>query len=306
MINPQMMGMGNLPNIPTTKELWKNEKSKYRHWIILFSVAILSLLTLSVVSLFLNGFLFKDSIDFIFQKYSSEENSPSRSEVSSRLFVNILLIIAIQVLAFFIGAIMFFKGIFDSYKSKSFERLSSIPSLFMGVTLFIAFLRVFLVFGDSPFRSFYVSQSQGILYFVLQVCIIVVFFSISIQVNRIRRLFTLSSRIEEFKKSPQYQMMQKQSEYMQSATNNPNNFNQKNSSPYAPPAAAVALSQSENNNQIKDEEKPENKILSKEEQKLNKMKINSLKKVASKLFISGFEEMNKQELIKAILRVTQN
>lgn len=263
----------------------------------MFSLAIVSLLILSLVALFLNGLRFENSIDFLFKEYSSQKNPPSRSAVTRDLFLGVLLIIGIQFMSFFIGAVMFFKGIFNSYKSKSFERLSSAPSLFMGVSFFLAILHIFSILTNFSERSFYISQTQGILYFVLQIFIIVVFFSISIQVNRIRRLFMLSARIEEFKKTPQYKMMQQQFNNMQ--MQQPTQT-QGNSSPYGPPAATAVAAASENNN------KADDSPVNKQELKLNKMKLNSLRKVASKLFISGFEEMNKQELIKAILRVTQN
>jgi hypothetical protein len=117
---------------------------------------------------------------------------------------------------------------------------------------------------------------------------------ISSFVKGIRRTFILSEQFEKFQKTPKYQELQSQINNMFSQNQNPTGFTDT-----APVNA--------------DNEEPREVKLSPEEAKkqdaitkLNKMSTNDLRTLASKLYISGYDEMEKPELIKSILNATNN
>ncbi|NQZ65770.1 MAG: Rho termination factor N-terminal domain-containing protein [Mycoplasmatales bacterium] len=334
MINPNMMGQ--MSDVPTTKELWKNEKSKYRHWVILFGISILSIFILLLTSFILNlvnessikeamtnwalnpdGTLSgKVSFDATFVRNNGGDAKVVASWVDSYYLRNTFWLGSIQIAVVFIGMILYGYTIYESYKNHSFAKISKIATFIVGLGAFIGIFKLFGLFrgGDTVIFQY----PEGIYEFVLWFLPILIFIFISLPLNKIRRSFQISERYEQFKNSPQYEIYKNQMDAMQNGQFNqgmgpmgmgpmgmgaygPMNQPMGNPNNPTPPTNNPTSSTEENTKPKKELSDKEKKI-----KELSKMKIVDLKKIAKKLMISGYKTMKKSELIDAISRLTEN
>lgn len=318
MINPQMMGAGPIPDVPSVKELWKNEKKQYRHWIILLGLGLITIFVLVLIAFILNLSNKANIVANLSNEYL--EKNPGKeveaNEYANNFFTRSYLIFPIIELLFLVvGIIAYGTTIFQSYREHNFAKLSSWPTLIIGVAaLFSAWTLMEILFfrDDNKF-----STSGEVFAFATNILFIIIYFFASAPVSRVRRLFLTSMRIEQLKKDPQFQAMQAQFKNMMnnSAANNPygpntftgntapntNSNNNGSANTTANQAAATASASGQVNNPTVVPAKPS---VSPEEKKLREMPLDDLKEVAKRFSLSGYEKMNKQELIDNILRIT--
>ena len=298
MVDPNFMnqGMFSPQNVPTPKELWKNEKSKYRVWIILFGFSILGILTLSLIGLILNA----SNKDEVVKNLISWGGSPSSTLTFSkgvdqeiainnwanRFYRNDLIITpSIKVTVLFIGLVLYISTIIDCYRKKTFSAISKWSTFVIGVGAIIGVYQLFTIWNGTPIFSY----AYGIYNFVGYIAPILVFIFVSIPINKIRNQFLISERITKLKNSPEFKNFQEQMK---------NNQN---------PMAGVSPFINPSFNQVPKTSSEENKANVNENsnlQKLRKMRIAELKVIAKKLSISGYNTMKKDELIDSILRVS--
>lgn len=297
MINPNFMnqGMFSPQNVPTTKELWKNEKSKYRVWIVLFGLSILAILVLSLVGLILNS----SNKGEVINNLISWGKSPSSNlrfaqgvdqEIAinnwaNRFYRNDLIITpSIKVTILFIGLVLYISTIIDCYRKKTFSVISKWSTFVIGVGAIIGVYQLFTLYNGTPIFSY----AYGIYNFIGYIAPILVFIFVSVPINKIRNQFLISERITKLKNSPEFKNFQNQMK---------NNQNPMASiSPFINPA----FNQTPKTN----DENEANVNNNSNFQKLKKMKIIELKAIAKKLSISGYNMMKKDELIDSILRVS--
>lgn len=313
-MNP--FAMGGVPNVPTTEELWKDEKSKFRVWIILFTISIIAIFALSLTSIILNA-TGRGSIIEITKKwfehngtFKKDANIPLESlNIAERSWRNSMIINGIKIGLLAIGVVLFFSTVIDSYRHHTFEKLSKFATYIVGLSAFMGVYQLFsLIWSKSPQFEY----TEGIIEFVSWLIPVIIWVFVSLPINKIRRQFQVSSAVEKIKADPRYQEMIKAQQTGQGPFANggmgpmgpmgpmpqPGFTPQQPQSPMAGgfkpnPVNAPDLNQAR-------ELTPEEK----RELDLRTMTIRELRKVAKQLSISGYDEMNKSELVEAIMRVS--
>lgn len=297
MINPNFMnqGMFSPQNVPTPKELWKNEKSKYRVWIILFGLSILGIFVLSLIGLILNA----SDKDEVVKNLISWGKSPSSTlrfaqgvdqdiainRWANKFYRNDLIIIpSLKVTILFIGLVLYISTIIDCYRKKTFSIISKWSTFVIGAGAIIGVYQLFNIYYGTPIFSY----AYGIYNFIGYIAPILVFIFVSIPINKIRNQFLISERITKLKNSPEFKNFQEQMK------------NNQNPMGVVSPFMNPSFNQTQNNNEENTKIKNNNSNL----EKLKKMKIIELKTIAKKLSISGYKTMKKIELINSILRVS--
>ena len=305
-MNPNMMGMqmGQMPDLPTTKELWKNEKTKYRQWMILFAIGVSVVFALLLTSAIFN-LIGREQIEKALRKkyyayYASGSDALHNALNSITYTVNVYNIglPMVQALLVGIGLILFLVTAVESYKQKNFGRLSGFSTMIIGLGAFMAFFQLIRLFWSHG-GTF--DNPGGIFQFVNYFLVVGVYFGGSMQVSRIRRTFIMSERIANIKASPEYQQAQQQAQAMMNGQVPTNPI----TNPYGPAGVGTPIGAAKTNITGQPVKVAESQI-SKERQELEKMSVANLKKVAKKLSISGYSTMKKPELIKSILRVTSS
>ena len=306
---PGMMGID--PNLPTTKELWKDEKSKYRHWVIILAIGLLVITVLTLTSFILNlidrDLVVENLKDNYKERYkgATEEHSTSWA---NGYFVRYMIVYAsLIIIALFAGIIWYFVSLIEVYKQKNFAKLSQWPTLIVGVGAMISFIQLASILFSSEEQSSILISDASILMFSSRIIYILIYFAASAPISRVRRIFMLSDRVEKMKNDPQFQAMQRQ---MQNAY-------QSGQMPYGPfgpvgqnqEAQAKTQAQPQSQQELdKKSQNPPPEEIKKEDPELERLKrlsLEKLKQVASRLSISGYKSMKKDELIEAIMRVTK-
>ena len=286
-------GMFSPQNVPTPQELWKNEKSKYRVWIILFGISIFGILALSLVGLILNA----SNKTEVIQNLINWGNSSSSTlrfakgvdvdiaidNWANRFYRNDLIITpSLKVTVLFIGFVLYISTIIDCYRKKTFSVISKWSTFVIGVGAIIGVYQLFNIYYGTPIFSY----AYGIYNFIGYIAPILVFIFVSVRINRIRNQFLMSERFSKLKNSPEFKNLQEQ---MKSGQN-----------PISPlsPFINPSFNQTQSTNEQNKIDKNSNL------EKLKKMKMIELKAIAKKLSISGYNTMKKEELIDSILRVS--
>ena len=298
MINPQMMGMGGFPEVPSVEELWKQEKAKYRHWIVLFMIAIITLTTLATTIFVLNLTDYDHIVKTIFN--NRKNDNTSMSDVKSDMLYHVIIPAAFQMVAFIFGLVYYVITVRQSYQKKSFAHLSQWSTFIVGFAAIISGYELMSMAWSHSFSSYATKLSTGIFGITFNILSVIIYFIVSVPVGRIRRLFQISTRIEELKKDPQFRAMQEQFGHMMGQTQGQSPFG-----PGVPPkqqTSTTGAATAAQPNVVK----PKTPEISPEEKKLRNMSVKDLKSVAKELLISGYSTMQKQELIDSILRVTNS
>ena len=300
MINPQMMGMGGFPDVPSVEELWKQEKAKYRHWIVLFMIAIVTLTALATVIFVLNLTDYDHILNTIYEH--RKDKSDTKSDIKRVMLYQIIVPAAVQMVAFLFGMVYYIVTVNQSYKKKSFAYLSQWSTFIVGFAAIISGWDLMSMAWNHSLSSYGTKLPTGIFGITFNILAVIIYFIVSVPVGRIRRLFQISTRIEELKKDPQFRAMQEQFGHMMG--------NGQANGPFgpgvAPKPAEGATTNSTTNNGQPNVVKPAKQEISPEEKKLRNMSVKDLKSVAKELLISGYSTMQKQELIDSILRVTND
>ena len=293
---PNMMGMNQ--NIPSIKELWKDEKSKYRHWVIILAIGLIVITGLTITSFIIN-LVDRDNLIDQTTKDLSVIYKPNVAEnMAEKAYVRTAIVFpSIISLSLIAGLIWYFVSLVDVYKHKNFAKLSGWPTLIIGVGSAISLVSLMMFVFNTNARAGMFATSGSIFAFVTKILYILIYFAASAPVSRLRKTFIVSDRVEKFKSDPNFQTMQKQ---MQDALKG-------GQMPYGAFGPVMASEKSPQQNPVASNNQttpPPNK----EEIELKRLKslsIDNLKKVAKKLSISGHSNMKKDELIEAILRISK-
>lgn len=290
MINPQLMGLNNFENVPNPKDLWKDEKQKYRHWIILFGIGLLVVLAFYLTGSILNLFDKENILQNI--RVSLQNNLVSENQVNNQWITNYLVFPSLIISLLSIGLILYVVTITKSYLQSTFARISLWSIYVIGFGALFSFVQIITYLASKNFG--FVSMGS-IFIFINSILFIVVYFTSATKVNRIRRQFVYAEYVQKLKKDDRFIKLQ---ENLQSSLVNP----QQSVSPFAPgiinPSAQVSSTP------VPD--KISDVKLGNQYNKLKAMSITKLKEVASQLSISGVELMKKDELIATIIRVSSS
>lgn len=303
MFDPQMMGFGPLPDVPSVKDLWKEEKSKYRHWIVLFAIGILCLTVLSVLAMILNIIdtgKYLDDMKVNWLKDNPGKEFPE-ADAKQSFVAYIIVPSAIKAIALTSGTLLFIITTIKAYRIKNLAKISSWSTMIIGLAAFLAAFNLISLMWESSELKYLTNKEflGGLLTFIFNILAVLVFFTISVPVTKIRRLFYVSEKIEQLKSDPQFQAMQQQMEAMMKN-------GQFQPGAFGPTVGGAAMNAQPNANGNPEQiVTPVAPSISPERVKLESMDLDKLKKVAQKLSISGFEEMKKEEIIDAILRVSE-
>ena len=308
---PGMMGID--PNLPTTKELWKNEKSKYRHWVIILAIGLLVITVLTLTSFILNLIDRDLVVKNLKDNYKETNKGVTYTDQyltswANGYFVRYTIVYtSLIIIALLAGIIWYFVSLIEVYKQKNFAKLSQWPTLIVGVGAMISFIQLASILFSREEQSSILISDASILMFSSRIIYILIYFAASAPISRVRRIFTLSDRVEKMKNDPQFQAMQRQ---MQNAY-------QSGQMPYGPfgpvgqnqgtQAKTQAQPQSQQELDKKSQNPPPKEVKEQdpELERLKRLSLEKLKQVASRLSISGYKSMKKDELIEAIMRVTK-
>ncbi|MCP4337232.1 MAG: hypothetical protein GY679_05300 [Mycoplasma sp.] len=298
-MNPSIQPM------PTEKELWKDEPNKLRAWIILFIFSMLVFSILSIVGAALTITQEKSFLDKIVSvadpdltKHEHSALEHNTAKIIKTSFIAFPLIYGILAL---VGIIYFVSILPNSYKKNTFSNLPVYP---LYLSYFVGFVAFFNLVGTYKSINI-VKEFSGPLLIICTTFLSILLFFFALRVGKIRRIFISAKAYEDFQKfqqSPEFQEMQR---------NMQNFFNQANSgqtpnSPFETKSTSTNAGPKTSNKgpepqqaDIKEqnEESPEIK-------ELRKMSIEDLRKIGSGLSISGYAKMSKEDLMKSIIRVT--
>lgn len=274
-------------------ELWENEK-KYRWWIIGFAVSLF-LLFIFHLSLFILTFVFEGNLIQHFINTSRKDGYDPNVD-----FRMLLVNSGGLTFAMLICLSLFSYSVFKCYKLKTFEKLDSLSSFFLGFQVFFTFASLIQTFIYGADFSVISGNTIMLLSFILKFLLIPVWLLLSREVKKIKRIFFFAKRQEEL--NAFY-------EANGQAGMNPNaQFQQQ--SPFGFPFQSQANNQNaQANNANKGnpiEVNPEEVKKTERFSKLQLMTVGQLRKLADKLSISGNKEMKKAELIKTIIMVSQS
>ena len=316
MYNPQMM-MGGIPDVPSPKELWKDEKSKYRHWIILFGVGIFAMIALVLTGLIMTlmnigeaksgGTGVKGEIyEYIRSNYAGHDTAWYVDATNAWYQKKLIIYPSIKIGSLFVGAFLYIQTVVDAYRNKSFARLSNWASLVIAiVAMFGAYELFSLAWGNN---KLILNFSTGLYIFISYILAIAIWVSFSVPLGRIRRLFALSERVEMIKSNPMYTEAMNNAQNMGQPMGGPGmnpfmggmgNMAQHQVRPNPNPNG-VAAQGNPQPVQKQAELSPEQK----QKKELVKLTVVDLQAIAKKLSISGYSSMKKDELIEAIIRVS--
>ncbi len=287
-MNPMMQ-----QQMPTEKELWKDEPNKLRIWIILFSIALVIFAIFSITGAALT-IANQHELELNLQNALKLNSDAAEKSISNTVLWNFIVIPCIYGVVAVTSIIYFWSVLPKSYKKHTFANLPSTP---IWLALAIGFIALFNSIGTVRKISLVDQHTGAILVLVSSFFSIALLF-FALPVSRIRRTFVAAKAYEELQKSPEFQQMQQQMQnfFNQAATG------QNPGSPFGPtPGAATNTSQ---NKPQEAEVKQKTSEESNEMKELKKLKISELRQIASKLSISGSDKMPKPELIQSIIRIT--
>jgi len=294
--------LGQLPDVPPVKELWKREKSQYRVWIILFGVSILTILSLLITSIVLTqiGSGKEDIINKWYQYYSNEfRDHAAKDNANASFNWNQTVMPSIMVAMVGIGAMLFLTTTIKAYQKQNFAFISNWSTFSVGLGAMVGFVQLMRQI-QAPHLVTPVNTVGGIVMLIAYILFIVIWIMASMPLVKIRREFQLSMRIEAIKNDPRYQ----------AAMANPAAGAGMQQGPYGmgPILGAQMATPTQPGTENQTPQPNMNNVKTKEDKRreaLENMTVAELKKVASKLSISGHKDMRKAELIDAIMRISK-
>ena len=280
-----------MQNFPTIKELWKQEKSRYRLWMILFIVSLFIIFGISLTATIL---VISNKHNYALELENSFPNDKLNTSDYERFLVNQIIAPTIISAAALIAIVLFLPTLVSSYKFKSFEKLNSFSILFGIIVGLVSFID--LIWNIIDLQRYFATLGTVFVFTTSFFGLFLWFFSV--KVNNIKRQFLISKRFQDIKNNPDFQKMQDQFQNMFNMSNPSGNQTNSNESMPKKDSASNAFGPSlekDKNNVTK----VENNI----ESKLNSLSISQLKEIAKELSISGYSTMKKNELIKVISRI---
>ncbi len=293
MINPHLMGLNNFDNVPTPKDLWKNEKQKYRHWIILFGIGLFVVLAFYLTGAVLN-IVNKDSIILALQE-QYKDFPKSETLVQNAWITQHLVFPSLIISLLSIGLFLYVITITKSYLHTSFAQISLLSISVISFGALFSFIQLIMFLISLSRKPFNFNSMGSIFIFITSILFIVVYFTSATKVNRIRRQFAYSEYVQKLKTDERFINFQ---DHLKNSMVN------QSASPFAPGIInpIVAPMPAANNQETKINDLKTND----QYEKLNAMSIEKLQEIAIKLSISGVELMQKNELISTIIRVSSS
>ncbi|MGL5205147.1 MAG: hypothetical protein ACRC63_02760, partial [Metamycoplasmataceae bacterium] len=182
----------NTANIKKVSELWEEEK-KYRWWIIAFAVSLVVLFLINLIYVIML-YVSEDSLITFFKTLFTN----NKDEEAKRLFTTVTITSITWTVALFLSSFAFIYSIYNCYKMKSFEKLDSFSSFYLGFQTFYSFFIIFnnLVINNSNIATYF-SNPFMVFYFLLPLLSIPVWLFLARHVKKIKRSFFIAKRQEE-------------------------------------------------------------------------------------------------------------
>lgn len=276
------------------EQLWEEDHKTFSWWIgaLFLSLTVIIGFLIAMLVIFVND---RDQIAKLW--LDDLNNSSSSASLNNKEYVDTQLTVELVKQIFYLITFSVSLGLlgftfFKSVKSKTFANLSSLPTgiiFFLSFLTFFDFLNLLVIRGNIAFGSFLKYSNYFIFSFiVVKVIYILVWFLVSRNVSLIRRLFTRAETLEKmetfFANHPEAEAMRNQgfNPAANSQAANPEINNRPNSSPKS----------------AKENDPIYQRLISLDEKGLHQ--------VAKQLSISGYDTMEKNELINVIYLIYKN
>ena len=281
------------------EQLWEEDHKTFYWWIgaLFLSLTVIIGFLIAMLVIFVND---RDQIAKLW--LDDLNNSSSSASLNNKEYVDTQLTVELVKQIFYLITFSASLGLlgftfFKSVKSKTFANLSSLPTgiiFFLSFLTFFDFLNLLVIRGNIAFGSFLKYSNYFIFSFiVVKVIYILVWFLVSRNVSLIRRLFTRAETLEKmetfFANHPEAEAMRNQGYGFpnnQAGANSQAGNSEINNRPNSSPKSA------------KENDPIYQRLISLDEKGLHQ--------VAKQLSISGYDAMEKNELINVIYLIYKN
>ncbi|QBF34367.1 hypothetical protein EG856_00240 [Mycoplasmopsis phocirhinis] len=275
--------------ITDTNQLWSLEKPKFRLFIIGACVSIALILLAMITQVIINS-----SIVIANRQILQDNQNNASTSASASIFLSVLLV-AINIYI----DVTYYLGVYRSYKQKSFEHISQRVITFYGIMSFISVVQLlFGIFSKSFTRNTALSPleiASVTIDVLINVMIVSFYYGFIKETRFIAFAFTNAKALQNLKE----QMGQNEelsSMFSQIFGTNFDNNNTQNTQ---------NTNKTENDEQIL-QKKQEKEVIRKEKiDQLIALPTEKLFEIAKKLYISGYENMNKEELANLIYDILE-
>ena len=278
LINPQKYIKKN------KEQLWEEDHKTFYWWIGALFVSLLIIITIliTMLSIFIadKDVILKQQVEWIMQ--SPNNNGASIEQVTKKTegFINGEIAWQVIFIAVFLCALgLLTHSFWKCLKSKTFSVLSALPTGIVFFLSFSSFLNFITLIGQSISDFLSLSNYYIFNFIVIKIIYLLVWFFVSRNVAIIRRLFVRLENIEKFES-----VIGKKIYEDVTGDNSQSN-----------PAATTSKATSN----VKKEDDPIYQRLSSLEEK-------GLHQIAKELSISGYDSMDKTELLNTIYSIYKN
>ena len=279
LINPQKYIKKN------KEQLWEEDHKTFYWWIGALFVSLLIIITILITMLVIfiadKDIILKQQVEWIMQS-PNNNNGSSIEQVTKKVeaFINGEIAWQVIFIAVFLCALgLLTYSFWKCLKSKTFSVLSSLPTGIVFFLSFSSFLNFITLIGQSISDFLSLSNYYIFNFIVIKIIYLLVWFFVSRNVAIIRRLFVRLENIEKFES-----VIGKKIYEDVTGDNSQSN-----------PAATTSKATSN----VKKEDDPIYQRLSSLEEK-------GLHQIAKELSISGYDSMDKAELLNTIHSIYKN
>ena len=279
LINPQKYIKKN------KEQLWEEDHKTFYWWIGALFVSLLIIITILITMLVIfiadKDIILKQQVEWIMQS-PNNNNGSSIEQVTKKVeaFINGEIAWQVIFIAVFLCALgLLTHSFWKCLKSKTFSVLSSLPTGIVFFLSFSSFLNFITLIGQSISDFLSLSNYYIFNFIVIKIIYLLVWFFVSRNVAIIRRLFVRLENIEKFES-----VIGKKIYEDVTGDNSQSN-----------PAATTSKATSN----VKKEDDPIYQRLSSLEEK-------GLHQIAKELSISGYDSMDKTELLNTIYSIYKN
>ena len=263
------------------EQLWQEDHKTFYWWIGALFISLLIIITIliTMLSIFImdKKIIFEKQVEWT-QQSSTATLEEIRKAVEKSL--NIELVVQVLFIVVFMCALgLLIHSFWKSLKSKTFSTLSVLPTgivFFLGFSSFFNFISLI---GQSISELLALSNYYILNFIVIKIVYLLVWFLVSRNVAIIRRLFIRLENIEKFESVIGKKIYEEQ---LDSSQSNPN------------PSTTTKTTA--------DSKKEDDPIY----QRLNSLEEKGLHQIARELSISGYDNMDKTELLNIIYSIYKN
>lgn len=263
------------------EQLWQEDHKTFYWWIGALFISLLIIITIliTMLSIFImdKKIIFEKQVEWT-QQSSTATLEEIRKAVEKSL--NIELVVQVLFIVVFMCALgLLIHSFWKSLKSKTFSTLSVLPTgivFFLGFSSFFNFISLI---GQSISELLALSNYYILNFIVIKIVYLLVWFLVSRNVAIIRRLFIRLENIEKFESVIGKKIYE---EPLDNSQSNPN------------PSTTTKTTA--------DSKKEDDPIY----QRLNSLEEKGLHQIARELSISGYDNMDKTELLNIIYSIYKN